>query len=337
GFNDAGGGTATLTGSAGDNSALLYSNGSGQLNNSAYAGGYTVAVRGMTSINAHGHSGDTASFYDALGGASYYAVPDFGNEPFSLMFGSAYSNSALGFGTNAAYATSTAGATDSAAFFDSPGTQTFSVYTDYKNSGQQFASMVGGFGAFGDYTNTAKGFATNVGYSFDSGTDTAKFFDAAGNTTFYAYADYEDGDEPLAGMLPSAGSSYSDSAKGYITNLAFSTAGSSDTAAFFDSPGNDSYSAYANYQGSNQTYAAMTGSYTVGTGTTATTHTYTNSASGFGTNVGNSSNGGTDLAQFYGTSGNNTFYAYADYNNTNTQLAGMYGAGYSNSGNGFST
>ena len=53
---------------------------------------------------------------------------------------------------------------------------------------------------------------------------------------------------------------------------------------------------------------------------------YSNAASGFGTNVGYSTNGGSDTAAFFDSPGNDTFYAYADYNKSGTPLAGMYGS-----------
>ena len=67
---------------------------------------------------------------------------------------------------------------------------------------------------------------------------------------------------------------------------------------------------------------------------------YTNSASGFATNVGYSINGGSDTAAFFDSPASDTFYSYADYDNSGQPLAGMYGSyggGYTNSASGFAT
>ena len=88
--------------------------------------------------------------------------------------------------------------------------------------------------------------------------DTAQFFDSPGNDTFYAYADYAG--QTAAGMYGSYGSGYANSANGFGTNVGYST-GDSDTAYFFDSPGNDTFYAYADYAGSGKPSAGMYGSF----------------------------------------------------------------------------
>ena len=54
---------------------------------------------------------------------------------------------------------------------------------------------------------------------------------------------------------------------------------------------------------------------------------YSNMAKGFGTNVGYATNGGSDTAAFFDSPGNDTYYAYADYNKSGKSLAGMFGSG----------
>ena len=214
---------------------------------------------------------------------------------------------------------------DTAQFFDSLGNATFYAYADYNTSGEQFAEMVGS-----GYANSATGFGTNEAYSTSAVKDTAYFSDSPGNDTFYVYADYNSG-KPAAGMYGTYGnytSGYANSATGFSTNVAYSTNGGSDTAYFYDSPGNDTYYAYADYNGTGKQAAGMYGSYGGG---------FANSASGFGTNVGYSSNGGSDAAYFYDAAGSNTFYADADSNGSGQQSAGMYGTGYANSATGFAT
>jgi hypothetical protein len=206
----------------------------------------------------------------------------------SGMLGSDYSNSASGFGTNIGYSVNGSGI---AGFFDSPGSDTFYSYADYDNSGKQLAGMLGS-----GFSNSAKGFATNAGYAVNGGNDVAVFYDAPGSNTFYSYADYNHSGTQLAGMLGSFGGGFSDSASGFAVNKAYATLGSSDTAVFFDSPGNDTFYAYGNYEDTGKQFAGMTGA------------GYSNSASGFGTNIGVSENGGTDTADLYNTSANDTLY-----------------------------
>ncbi len=182
-------------------------------------------------------------------------------------------------------------------FFDSPGNDTFYSYGDYNNSGRPLAGMYGN-----GYFNAANGFGSNVGYSTGGGSDTAVFFDSPGNDTFYAYADYNKSGKPLAGM---AGSGYSNLASGFGTNVGYSISGGNDTAEFFDSPGQATFFAYADYNNSGQPLAGM-----YGTG-------YSNLASGFGTNVG-SATGGNATADLYGSSGNNALY-------TDAAIALLYG------------
>ena len=77
-----------------------------------------------------------------------------------------------------------------------------------------------------------------------------------------------------------------------------------DTARFYDSPGDDTFYASANYGNSGRNSAGMYGSYGGG---------YFNSASGFGINLAYSTKGGSDTSIFYDSPGNDEFYAYADY------------------------
>ena len=311
----AAGGTATLTAGAGANSAVLYANGSGQLNDST--AGYAVAVDGMAAINVNGHAGDVAQFFDSPGNDTFYAYADYNQSGKSLagMIGSGYANTASGFGTNIGYATN--GGSDTASLFDSPGNDTFCAYADYNQSGKPLAGMFGS-----GYCNLASGFGTNVGYATNGGSDTASLFDSPGNDTYYACADYNQSGKSLSGMF---GGGYYNLASGFGTNVGYSTAGGSDTAELFDSPGNDTFYAYGNYNQSGKPLAGMIGS------------GYSNLASGFAANDGFSTAGGSDTAEFFDSPGNDTFYAYADYNQSGKPLAGMLGTGYSNLASGFGT
>jgi hypothetical protein len=96
----------------------------------------------------------------------------------------------------------------------------------------------------GQLTNSSAGYTVNVAgmasiVAIGHSGDTAQFFDAADNDTFYAYADYDPSGKQLAGMY---GPGYSDAASGFGTNIGTNVGtaseGASDMAGFFDSPGN---------------------------------------------------------------------------------------------------
>ncbi len=311
----------------------------------SYDGGYSNSAIGFgTNVGYSIIGGDTAYFYDSPGNDTYYSYANLNGQTSAGMYGSyggGYNNSAIGFATNVGCSTN--GGSDTAYFYDSPGTDTYYAYADYNGSGsgKPFSGMYGSYG--GGYSNSAVGFATNIGYSTNGGGDTAYFYDSPGNDTYYADADYNGSDSPAAGMYggvpgtPGPGGGYFNSAVGFGTNIAYSTAGGSDTAYFYDSPGNDTFYAYADYNNSGQTAAGMYGGYGVG---------YSNLAYGFATNVGNSTAGGSDTAYFYGSPQSDTFYAYANYDNSGQSSGGMYGGvpgtpglggGYSNVANGFAT
>jgi hypothetical protein len=120
------------------------------------------------------------------------------------------------------------------------------------------------------------------------------------------YADYNNSGQPSAGISRSG---FSGVAYGFSTNLAYSTAGGSDTAVFYDSPGNDTFYSYTSYNNSDQHLAGMYGGYGGG---------YVNSASGFATMIANSTNGGNDTADLVGSSGKNALY-------TDAAIAAIYG------------
>jgi hypothetical protein len=323
--------TIALTGaSSGVNTAALYANGTGQLANTT--AGFTVSLSGMASINVTGQAADTAQFYDAAGNETFTAYADYNStgKTFAEMVGSGYSNSATGFGANVG--NSTNGGSDTAIFYDSPSSDVFTAYADYNSTGKSLASLTGSYGSYSSgYSNSAKGFRTNVAYSTNGGSDTAYFYDSPGNDTFTAYADYNKTGKPFATMTGTYGGGFANSATGFATNVAYSTNGGSDTASFYDSPGNDTFVAYGDYNGAGKTFAELSGTYGGG---------YADSANGFATNVAYAVNGGSDTASFYDSPGNDTFSAYADYLASGKEYASMtgaYGGGFANSASGFST
>ena len=163
------------------------------------------------------------------------------------------------------------------------------------------------------YSNAASGFGADVGYSTPALNDTAAFYDSAGNATFYAYADYANTGQPLAGMM---GSGYSNLASGFATNVATSTSGGTDTAEFFDSVGNATFYAYGGSQPSTGMYGSYSGV------------SYSNAASGFGTNLGSSTAASGDTADLFGSTGSNTLY-------TDAAIALLYGGNYAEQATGF--
>ena len=228
-------------------------------------------------------------------------------------YGGGYANSATGFGTNVGYATS---GSDTAYLYDSPQSDTFYAYADFGNTGKPSAGMFGGYD--GGYPESASGFSTNLGYATSDGSDNAYFYDSPGNDTFYAYGDYNSG-KTSAGMFGSFGGGYANEATGFAMNVGISTEGGSDTAYFYDSPGNDTFYSYANYNSSGKTSAGMYGSYG---------GAYANSASGFAVNIGNSTEGGNDTAYLFGLSGKNALY-------TDLAIAELYGSSYGEQASGF--
>ena len=151
------------------------------------------------------------------------------------MCGTGYSNAASGFYNNTGYATN--GNNDTAEFFDAPGTNTFYAYGAYSNSGQPLAGMYGT-----GYSNSAKGFSENVAYAINGNNDTAEFFDAPGSNTFYAYGDYNNSGQPVAGMY---GTGYSNAASGFGNNVGYAINGNNDTADLFGSSASNSNNALA--------------------------------------------------------------------------------------------
>jgi hypothetical protein len=128
----------------------------------------------------------------------------------------------------------------------------------------------------------------------------------------------------MSGSYAASGSTYAynDSAQGFARNIATATSnGSSDIAKFYDSPGNDTFNTYGNYNNSNKPFASMNDS----------TTTYANYAIGFGTNVAYSTSGGSDTAVF---NGNDLYYQTT---HGGKPMSGMIGTGYSNSASGFAS
>lgn len=205
-----GGGSDTfeLTGTAGDESALLRPFGA------VISGmGYEVEVSGVASITFHGGGGnDSALFEDSPGDDQFVAAPGFGwlgGDGFSLTVRNVES----------VQAKATAGGRDVAKLFDSPGNDNLVTTPVY-------ASLSGdGFRLQAEY------FEGTHAYAGAGGIDVAKFFDSPGDDTFYA-------DPTVAALY---GDGYFHRAKFFEGVHAYATSGGIDTADLFDSAGDDTF------------------------------------------------------------------------------------------------
>ena len=200
---------------------------------------------------------------------------------------------------------------DIAQFFDSPGNDTFYAYADYNNSGQPLAGMYGT-----GYSNSASGFGTNVGYSTDGGNDTASVLRLAGQRHVLCLRGLQQQRRAVGGHVRQLRRRLFQRGQ----RLRHATSAMRPTAAAIR-PCSTTRRATTRSMPT-RTYnnsGKPLGGHVRGSG-------YSNAASGFATNVGYSTNGGSDTAVFFDSPGNNTFYAYADYNNSGKPLAGMSGS-----------
>jgi len=180
------------------------------------------------------------------------------------------------------------------------------------------------------FIDQAIGFGTVIAKAINGGTDSALFYDAAGNDTYIS--------SPTQAALTGLG--YSNTAEGFEKNYAFAIAGGNDTATLNDSAAADVFSAlsaYAIMDGGGE-FSQAIGFDTViaiagGGNDTANfydsvgddnyvsspTQTTFNSAGvvltsqGFESNYAFSSSGGNDTATLNGSSGDDILYAQASY------------------------
>ena len=278
----------------------IYSKGSGPPAGSDAAWLDDVALAPGTILTVNGTPGNDQFNFDASGGAVVVAL----NGEVHTFPASEFNNYVFhgGGGSDAATLTGSAAGNTALLYAGVPGTPGRSGQLNNPTAG--YAVAVDGMAAI--HVNGHAG-------------DTAQFFDSPGNDTFYAYADYNQSGQTSAGMYGSYGGGYSDSASGFGTTVGNSTSGGRDTALFYDSPGNDTFYAYADYNHTGKPLAGMYGSYGGG---------YANSAKGFGTSVAYSTNGGSDSANLSGSSGNNTLC-------TDLAIAQLYGNTYSEEASGF--
>ena len=131
--------------------------------------------------------------------------------------------------------------------------------------------------------------------------------DALGNAQFYAYADFQNSGQQLAGMIVG---NYSNSAKGFGTNVANYDQGQQRYGRVLRLAGRRHVQRLRELQQTaGQTMASMSGSFGGG---------YSNTANGFATNIATSTNGGTDTANLYDSPSNDHLY-------TDAAIALLYG------------
>ena len=235
------------------------------------------------------------------------------------MYGhAAIPTSASGFSTNIGYSTN--GGSDTAYFFDSPGNDTFYAYAGLQQQRQARGGHVRQLRRHGRIANAASGFATNAGYASNGGSDTAYFFDSPGNDTFYAYADYNRQRQAVGGHVRQ------------LRRRVFQFGQRLRHRCRLFDHWRQRYGLFLRLAGQRHVLClrglpiTAASRWRACTAATPASAAYSNSASGFATNIGYSTSGGNDTAYFYDSPGNDTFYAYGDYNSSGRPLAGMYGS-----------
>jgi len=205
-----GGGSDTfeLTGTAGDESAMLRPFGA-----TVMGMGYEVEVSDIGSITLVGGGGyDSAVFEDSPGNDNFIAAPGFGRldgDRFSLTVRD----------VDSVLAKATAGGMDVAKLFDSPGNDNLVTTPIYASLyGDGFRLQVEQFDGVHAYAGAG-------------GIDVAKLFDSPGDDTFYA-------DPTVAALY---GDGYFHRAKYFEGVHAYATSGGIDTANLFDSADDDTF------------------------------------------------------------------------------------------------
>jgi hypothetical protein len=202
----AGSDTAALTGTGGDDYAVLRA-GSAELTGS----GYSFQATNVETVTVWGGGGaDRVVLYDSAGDDSFVAAVGYGG-----MFGQGFSNQAIGFEMVEAHAST--GGFDVARFYDSPGNDTFVAAP---------TRVV----MFGDgFYNQAEGFHAVHAYATAGGLDIAKLYDSTGDDTFAASS--------IDGAL--FGDGFYNRAKFFEQVHAYATAAGNDVAWLYDSAGDD--------------------------------------------------------------------------------------------------
>jgi subtilisin family serine protease len=202
--------TTVLTGSAGDDHAVLRP-GSVEL----AGAGFQVTATNVQNVTVYGGGGsDFAEFFDSAGDDVFVATPDAAKLRGTDFQGTGFYVRAASFDRVVAY--STAGGSDVAYLYGSSGNDRFSASPDY-------AKMVGN-----GFSNWAGHFECVIARG-NGGADVAYLYDSAGNDVLKA--------TPTATKL--FGPGYYIRAEQFRSVMAQATAGGVDTAYLYDSAGDD--------------------------------------------------------------------------------------------------
>ncbi len=215
---------------------------------------------------------DTATMYPANAADTYVGTAAYG-----VAYGANYYDRAIGFPHVEVDAAAGSGAT--ARLYDSPGNDVFTA-------GPTSATMTE-TGA----VHVVKNFRNVLAYATSGGTDTATLTAALGDSQHFNILDANPTYTSLSGT---AGSGYYDMAAGFATVTAISLGNATDIARLHDSAGSDTFTA------SPATATVAATATLIGSGFAETANSFTNVYAYGGS-------GGTDVANLYGSSGNDTF------------------------------
>ena len=198
----------TLTGTAGDESAII------NVGDATLSGtGFSAFASSVETVHAFSGGGnDVARLYDSLGDDVYQGLADR-----VLLAGAGYFNKATGFGLTLTYSSQ---GNDYAYMYDSLGDDTYTTFDD-----RVFMTGSG-------YYNKATGFAVTEGFA-SQGNDFAYMYDSLGDDIYQTFDD----------RVLMSGNGYFNRATGFGTTLGFASQGN-DFAYMYDSLGDDQYIAY---------------------------------------------------------------------------------------------
>jgi hypothetical protein len=236
------------------------------------ASGASHVVKNFRTVYAYSTAGGTGTAtLTAAGGSAgtntLDAYPTYAS--LSGTAGSGYHNVAVGF--SSVTAVSFGNVNDIARLHDSPGNDTFNAYpTTATLSGTGFSEQ-------------ANSFRNVYAYSQAGGTDTANLYGSSGDDAFVGYGPRSG--STAYGML--SGATYRNRANGFAEVFAFAGVGGTDTAALYDSSGNDYFWGQA-------ADAVLSDGTLDASGNLAKPTTYYNRVSGFGSATVDGSAGGTN-------------------------------------------
>ena len=205
--------------------------------------GYTFNISNSPTIYVDGTSADTATLDDAGGNDEFSGLPTYSvmqNAPGNT---NVYWNEPVGFGTVNAVATA---GTAYAYLYDSAGNDTFTsnstgsqmTGSGYSVHASGFQIAIGFLTAGGTDTANLSPNTTTTNYVYGTSKGTVNYFDSKGNDTFYGV--------PQGRYSVMLGTGYYNEGISFGTVVANSTSGGTDTAVFYDTSGNDTYTSQGN-------------------------------------------------------------------------------------------